>query len=111
MRAPDAKPIHPGTVLRARVLPGLGLSIIQAARELHICRQTLHRILAGSAAITPDMAARLARLSGVPGRFWLDLQQAYDLAQAETKLAEVLPRIPTHALPPAIAKELTSYGR
>jgi addiction module HigA family antidote len=111
MRAPGAKPIHPGAVLRDRVLPGLGLSIIQTARELHICRQTLHRILAGRAAVTPDMAARLARLSGVRAQFWLDLQQAHDLAHAETKLAAVLPRIPTHALPPAVAKELTSYGR
>lgn len=57
-----------------------------------------------------EQATRLTRLSGIPGRFWLDLQQAYDLAQAETKLAEVVPRIPTHVLSPAIAKELTSYG-
>lgn len=111
MRASGPEPIHPGAVLRDRVLPGLGLSVIQAARELHICRQTLHRILAGSAAVTPDMAARLARLSGVPARFWLDLQQAHDLAHAEASLAEMLPRIPAHALPPALAKELTAYGR
>lgn len=111
MRTPKARLVHPGTVLRDRVLPGLGLSVIQAARELHVCRQTLHRILAGSAAITPEMAARLARLSGVPARFWLDLQQAHDLAQAEANLAEMLPRIPAHALPPGLAKELTAYAR
>ena len=107
----EAKLIHPGTVLRDRVLPGLGLSVIQAARELHICRQTLHHILAGRAAITPGMAARLSRLSGVPAKFWLGLQQTYDLAHAEANLAEMLSRIPAHALPPAIAKELTAYGR
>ena len=111
MSAPNAKRIHPGTVLRDRVLPGLGLSVIQAARELHICRQTLHRILAGRAAVTPDMAARLSRLSGVQARFWLDLQQAHDLAHAEANLAEVLLRIPAHALPSALMKELTVYAR
>ena len=111
MHLSKAKLIHPGTVLRDRVLPGLGLSVLQAARELHICRQTLHHILAGRAAITPGMAARLARLSGVRAQFWLDLQQAHDLAQAEANLAEILPRIPTHVLPPGIAKELTAYGR
>ncbi len=108
---PGARPIHPGTVLRDCVLPGLGLSIIQAARELHISRQTLHRILAGAAVITPDMAARLARLSGVPGRFWLTLQQAYDLARAEADLVEVLPRIPAHALPDTVRTELNAYVR
>lgn len=111
MMGPDVGLLHPGTLLRDRVLPGLGLSVIQAARELQICRQTLHRILAGRAAITPDMAARLSRLSGVPARFWLDLQQAHDLAQAEANLAEMLPRIPAHALPLALMKELIAYAR
>ena len=107
---PGATPIHPGIVLRDRVLPGLGLSIIQAARELHICRQTLHRILAGTAAITPDMAARLGRLSGVPGRFWLTLQQEHDLARVEADLVEVLPRIPAHTLPDTVRTELNAYA-
>ena len=57
---------HPGMLLRNHVLPGLGLSVSQAARDLGIARQTLHRILAGDAAITPEMAARLERLCGVP---------------------------------------------
>ena len=77
--------------------------------ELDICRQTLHRILAGHAAVTPDMAARLSRLSGVPARFWLDLQQTHDLAQAEANLSDMLPRIPAHASP-ALMKELTAYA-
>ena len=111
MPAAEAERVHPGTVLGDRVLPGLGLCVVQAARELHICRQTLHRILAGRAAITPDMAARLSRLSGVPARFWLDLQQAHDLAQAEANLTDMLPRIRAHALPPALKKELTAYAR
>jgi addiction module HigA family antidote len=106
-----SEPLHPGTVLRERVLPGLGLTVVQASRELGVCRQTLHRILAGTAAVTPDMAVRLARLSSLPGRFWLDLQQVHDLARAEADLAEVLPAIPAHALPAAIVKELTAYGR
>ena len=107
----STKPQHPGTVLRDRVLPALGLSVTQAARELGVCRQTLHRILAGTAAVTPDMAVRLARLAGVPSCVWLDLQQAHDLARAEVDLAEMLLRIPAHALPPTIANELTARGR
>lgn len=108
---PQTAPPHPGAMLRERVLPGLGLSVLQAARDLGICRQTLHRILAGTAAITPDMAARLARLTGLPARFWLNLQQSYDLARAEVDLAEVLTRIPAYALPDAIKMDLTAHGR
>ena len=104
-------PTHPGRVLRDRVLPGLGLSVSRASRELGVCRQTLHHVLAGTAAVTPNMATRLARLSGLPAHFWLDLQQAHDLARAEAELAAVLPTIPTYALPDTIKIELTAHGR
>ncbi|MBD8905709.1 addiction module antidote protein, HigA family [Methylorubrum zatmanii] len=108
---PQTAPPHPGSVLREQVLPGLGLSVSQASRELGICRQTLHRVLAGTAAVTPDMAVRLARLSGLPGGFWLSLQQTHDLARAATDLAAVLPRIPAHTLPDALKTELTGHAR
>jgi antitoxin HigA-1 len=101
-----APPPHPGWNLRDRVLPGLGLSISQAARELRIARQTLHRVLAGTAAVSPEMAARLARLSGTTPRFWLDRQQQHDLWHAKKALASVLGLIPTHTLPAALQKEI-----
>jgi addiction module HigA family antidote len=93
-------------MLRDQVLPGLGLSISQAARELRIARQTLHRVLAGTAAVSPEMATRLARLSGTTPQFWLALQQEYDLWYAEQALARVLPQIPTHFLPLAVRAEI-----
>jgi addiction module HigA family antidote len=99
-------PSHPGWILRDRVLPGLGLSVSQAARELRIARQTLHRILAGKAAVSPDMATRLARLSGTTPSFWLARQQQHDLWHAEQALTGVLGLIPTHTLPAALQAEI-----
>lgn len=99
-------PPHPGWILRDRVLPGLGLSVSQAARELRIARQTLHRVLAGTAAISPEMATRLARLSGTTPHVWLGLQQHYDLWHAEQALAGVLGLIPTHTLPASLQNEI-----
>jgi addiction module HigA family antidote len=104
--AAPAPPPHPGSVLHDRVLPGLGLSISQAARELRIARQTLHRVLAGTAAISPEMATRLARLSGTTPQFWLNMQQQRDLWHAEKALSGVLTLIPTHTLPAAIQMEI-----
>lgn len=91
-------PPHPGRILRDNVLPGLGLSVSQAARELRIARQTLHRVLAGTVSVAPEMAARLARLSGTTATFWLTLQQHDDLWRVEKALSGELKLIPTHTL-------------
>jgi addiction module HigA family antidote len=95
---------HPGLLLGREVLPGLGLPVKQAAIDLGISRQALHRILAGTAAITPGMAIRLERLSGVPAALWVSLQAHYDLRRAEAEHAPEVTHIPHHELPGALAK-------
>ena len=103
--------VHPGAILREHVLPALGLSVSQAARDLGIARQTLHRILAGNAAVTPEMAARLEKLCGVPSRFWLERQQEHDLQRVGLASAEALSRIPLYALPSDIMRRIgAGYG-
>jgi addiction module HigA family antidote len=97
---------HPGTLLRDHVLPGLQLSVSQAARDLGVTRQTLHRILAGKAAISTDMAARLERFCGVSSEFWLDCQYRYELQRAKSELASVLTRIPSRPLPESVVKRI-----
>lgn len=95
---------HPGLLLGHDVLPGLGLSIKQAAIDLGITRQTLHRILAGTAAITPGMALRLERLTGISAALWVSLQAHHDLRRAEIEHASKVVRIPRYGLPRALAK-------
>ena len=94
---------HPGTLLKRDVLPGLGLSVTQAAADLQVTRQTLHRILAGSAAITPEMALRLERLTGVAAMIWLELQESYDLHRVKVLQPFDMSGIPSHGLPTALA--------
>lgn len=111
MTAPIAKPKrqlvkHPGATLRDYVLPGLGLSVSQSARDLGIARQTLHRILAGRAPITPGMAARLGKFCGVSSRFWLKQQCEYNLHRAETEVGNALDHIRTHSLAKHIMQKI-----
>jgi len=89
-------PTHPGVILREDVLPALGLSISEAARQLRVSRQTLHRILAGSSAVSPEMAVRLGKFCGNGAGLWLRMQEAFDLWHAERRLAEELDKIPAH---------------
>jgi len=94
---PSRCPVHPGTVLRDRVLPSLRLTVKGAAAELRISRQTLHRILAGEVSITPHMAVRLGKFCGNGPGLWLRMQQAHDLWNAERTLEAELEQIPSHA--------------
>ena len=87
-------------------MPGLALSVSQAARDLGVSRQTLHRILDGSASVTADMAARIEVLTGVPTMFWLRLQSAHDARRVKDSLADVLAAIPRHTLARSIMKQI-----
>ena len=92
--APTRAPIHPGALLRLDVLPALGLSITDAAKQLGVTRQTLHRIMAEEASISAEMALRLGRFCGNGPGLWLRMQQAYDLCHTERRMKDQLARIP-----------------
>jgi addiction module HigA family antidote len=94
---PKRMPTHPGFILREDVLPALDLSVSQAARQLRVTRQTLHKILAGTMGISPEMAVRLGKFCGNGPDVWLRLQAAFDLWHAGKELKEELKKIPTHS--------------
>lgn len=93
---PSRPPTHPGSILKETVLPTLKLSVSEAARQLRVSRQTLHRILAETHAVTPDMAVRLGKFCGNGPNLWLRMQQDFDLWEAGQRLQDELAKIPSH---------------
>ncbi len=91
----NRKPTHPGELLRDEVLPALRVSISEAARELGVTRQTLHRILAETHPVTPEMAVRLGKWCGNGAQLWLAMQADYDVWAAERRLALAVTKIRT----------------
>ncbi|MGD9602391.1 MAG: HigA family addiction module antitoxin [Gammaproteobacteria bacterium] len=89
-------PTHPGKILREDVLPSLNITVTDAAKELGIARQTLHRVMTGEMAISPAMALRLGRWCGNGPGLWLRMQIAYDLWHAERAMGDSLVEIPSH---------------
>lgn len=83
-------PPYPGETLREEVLPALGLSVTAAAEQLGVSRVSLSRVLNGRAGISPEMALRieawLGKDRGGDAQFWLRMQAAYDLWQAQKSL-------------------------
>ena len=94
-------PPHPGETLKEDVLPALGLTVTEAARQLGVTRTALSRVLNGHAAISTDMARRIEAWLGQDrgGRadLWLGMQLDYDLWQAEQKPAPKVERAPATA--------------
>ena len=89
------KNTHPGELLREDVLPALNRTKTEIASLLGISRQTLYDILDEKQPVTPGMALRLGKLCGNGPDLWINMQRAYDLRIAETKLAKEIGKIPT----------------
>jgi addiction module HigA family antidote len=91
-------PPHPGETLKEDVLPALGLTVTQAAKQLGVTRTALSRVLNGRAGISPDMARRIEVWLGSDrgGRadLWLGLQMDYDLWVAEQRPTPKVVRAP-----------------
>jgi addiction module HigA family antidote len=87
-------PPHPGHVIREY----LGdMSVSAAADHLGVGRVTLSRVLNGKAAVSPEMAVRLAGAFGTSSpEVWLGMQALYDLWQVQkhnTIKVRPLPRL------------------
>lgn len=79
------KPTHPGEVLREDVIGPLGLSVTDAASRLGVTRKTLSALLNARAGVSPEMALRIARATDTTPESWLQMQNRYDLWEAEAR--------------------------
>jgi addiction module HigA family antidote len=78
-------PPHPGEVLKDGVFADTGVTVTEAAKALGVTRAALSRVLNGKAAVSADMALRLAQWLNTGPEVWLNMQAAYDLWQARQK--------------------------
>jgi addiction module HigA family antidote len=86
-------PAHPGEVLQDTVLGEGGISVSEFARKLGVSRVALSRVVNARAAVSADMALRLAAALGGSAESWLHMQVAYDLWQASHKPRPKVERI------------------
>ena len=86
------EPIHPGEVLLEDFLAPLGLSQYRLAKGISVSPRRINEIVHGKRSITADTALRLSRFFGTSERFWLNLQNRYDLEVEKDRLGETLHR-------------------
>jgi len=89
-------PPHPGEVLQDTELrAGDGLTVTEFARRLGVSRVALSRVVNGRAAVSAELAIRLAEALGGSAESWLQMQSAYDLWQARKKRRPKIQRLRT----------------
>lgn len=81
------RPSLPGEILVELYLTPHQISIAKFAEAVGVSRKHMSAIANGHAAITADTAARMAVVLGTTAQFWLNLQNAIDLYDAEQRLA------------------------
>jgi len=71
--------IHPGEILSKEFLIPLGISAYKLSKEISIPQTRISEIVKGNRRITADTALRLSRFFGNSAKFWLGLQDDYDI--------------------------------
>lgn len=78
-------PPHPGEILQDTVRRDGSITVTQLAKRLGVSRVALSRVVNGRAAVSAELAIRLAAALGGSAEVWLRQQVAYDLWQAQKK--------------------------
>ena len=73
------KNITPGEVLQEEFLTPLQISAYRLSKDLAIPQTRISEILKGNRRITADTALRLSFYFGNSAKFWLGLQNDYDI--------------------------------
>ncbi len=84
------KNIHPGEVLQEEFLIPLEISAYRLSKDLKIPQTRISEITKGNRRITADTALRLSQYFGNSAKFWLGLQDDFDIEEGkETKEKEL----------------------
>ncbi len=80
-------PVHPGEVLRDE-LEEIGLTQSALAKHIGVLPKTINEIIRGKRGISAEMARKLSKALGGSPRFWLNLQNNWELSQIDEKVFE-----------------------
>lgn len=75
------KNIHPGEVLKEEFMVPLDITAYRLSKEIGIPQTRISEILKGRRRITADTALRLSQYFGNSAKFWLGLQDDYDIEE------------------------------
>lgn len=75
------KNIHPGEILLEEFLIPMEITAYRLSKDISIPQTRVSEILKGNRRITADTALRLSKYFGNSAKFWLGLQDDFDLEE------------------------------
>jgi addiction module HigA family antidote len=93
------KNIHPGEILLEEFLVPLEISAYRLAKDLKIPQTRISEITKGNRRITADTALRLSLYFGNSAKFWLGLQNDFDIEEEKQNKAQELQSIKRFDIP------------
>jgi len=89
------KNIHPGEILKEEFLDPLEITAYRLSKSIGIPQTRTSQIIKGNRRITADTALRLSKYFGTSAKFWMGLQNDYDLEEEMILLKDKLEQIET----------------
>ena len=87
------KNIHPGEILLEEFLTPLEISAYRLSKDIGIPQTRISEIIKGNRRISADTALRLSKYFGNSAKFWLGLQDDYDLEEEVIEKKNILSSI------------------
>jgi addiction module HigA family antidote len=85
--------IHPGEILQEEFLVPMEISAYRLSKDTEIPQTRISQIVKGKRRITADTALRLSSYFGNSAKFWLGLQDDYDIEEEKINRMEILRKI------------------
>ena len=83
------KNVHPGEVLQEEFLIPLHVTAYKLSKDISIPQTRISEIVKGNRRVTADTALRLSKYFGTSAKFWLGLQDDFDIEEEKhSKLRE-----------------------
>lgn len=89
------KNIHPGEILEEEFLKPMGITAYKLSQSIGVPQTRTSQILKGRRRITADTALRLSKFFGTSSKFWLGLQNDFDIEEESNNIKSELDLIQT----------------
>jgi len=93
------KNIHPGEILLEEFLIPLDITAYRLSKDLKIPQTRISEITKGKRRITADTALRLSLYFGNSAKFWLGIQDDFDIEEEQENKAQELQSIKRFDIP------------